>query len=260
MTLPTNHIHVRCHFTSSLNAKDVATASQLLSRDESIRSSSFAFAHDRRDYVAAHALLRRTLSLCGSVAPQEWMFRVNAHGKPAVAAIDERHARLAFNIAHSRGLVVCAVGRDVDLGVDVEGIDVSFPWRAVAEEYFHGAEVFEIASCAEAEQPRRFVELWVLKEAFVKAMGTGLSIPLNTFRFSLSKTRGVDFTPRPGADPAWWQFALLAPAKHYRLAVAVRRPPGHEQTVSIIIEGGDDATGKCLNRSRTAVGYAARAT
>lgn len=188
------------------------------------------------------------------------MFRVNAHGKPSIAMNDENRSRLAFNIAHTRGLVVSAVGRDVDLGVDVEGIDDAFPWRSVAEDYFHGDEVREIASCAEAEQPRRFVELWVLKEAFVKAMGTGLSIPLNTFRFSLSQTRGVDFTPPPGADPAWWQFALLAPAKHYRLAVAVRRPPRYEQTVSIIIEGGDVASGQCLNRSRRAVGGAARAT
>ena len=79
-------------------------------------------------------------------------------------------------------------------------------------------------ACDAAERPTRFIELWTLKEAYVKAIGHGLSHPLDRFGFAFDSERGIRFTAPPDEHAAQWTFALLAPSVRHRLAVAVRAP------------------------------------
>lgn len=165
--------------TAELSEDGVRAAVAQLSADERSRHDRFRQASDRRDFALAHALLRRSLSACGDRAPHEWTFTTAAHGKPALA----HDVGLAFNLAHTDGLVACCVGRDAALGIDVEKIGRRVDARTLAERFFSPVEVDEIERCPEPLRQTRFIEIWTLKEAYVKAIGDGLAHPLDRFAF-----------------------------------------------------------------------------
>src|SRR5215813_3615442 len=91
---------------------------RLLSADEQRRHDRFAFAEDRRDYAAAHALLRRRLSAAVPIPPESWAFEAAPDGKPRLSTACRLDAPLSFNLSHTRGLVACAVAPGVDVGID----------------------------------------------------------------------------------------------------------------------------------------------
>jgi 4'-phosphopantetheinyl transferase len=215
-------VDVWYRITDTLDEMDVADGIALLSPDERERHSRFAFARDRRDYAAAHALLRESLSRYAAVAPMAWRFR--AGGKPSLVA-DDGFPSLSFNLSHTHGLVACAISNGSDVGIDVEAVDRSID-ESVAERFFFETESADLRRCVSHERQRRFFELWTLKEAYLKAVGEGLSHPLNTIVFGLTIGGSIDFRPPADVDPAAWQFALFAPTERYCLAIAVRREPG----------------------------------
>ena len=92
----------------------------------------------------------------------------------------------------------------------------------IAARFFSAPEVAWLHECAEGERQVRFVELWTLKEAYVKAIGTGLSQPLNSFGFTIDSNRQIHFEP-PTGDTSPWQFELGQPTDRHRLAIARRR-------------------------------------
>ena len=118
--------------TQSLTAEDVGQCRSRLSSEERERCDRFVFERDRRDFAAAHALLRDALSLHGRLAPQAWKFDVEADGKPYLAEQSE----LQFNIGHTRGLVACALSLSGPIGVDVEPIAHERDAESISERYF----------------------------------------------------------------------------------------------------------------------------
>lgn len=209
----------------------------LLSVGERARHSRFMFARDRRDFATAHALLRRRLSTHADVLPEAWTFETAPGGKPRLAP-SHFGVDLTFNVSHTRGLVACAIGRGAEIGVDVESIDRAVDGRDVVARYFSPGEVDLINACDADEQPTRFIELWTLKEAYIKAVGQGLSHPLDCFGFSLDGERGLCFTAPPGEEASQWTFALFEPSLHYRLAVAVHAPSA---VVRVAADGDEGA-------------------
>jgi 4'-phosphopantetheinyl transferase len=115
------------------------------------------------------------------------------------------------------------VGRGTEVGVDVEVVAPRNVPVEVAERFFSAAEVAHLRACADGVRDVRFTELWTLKEAYIKAVGTGLSHPLDTFSVLPDGPAGLRFEAPAGVDAASWQFALLAPSARHRLAVAVHR-------------------------------------
>lgn len=216
-------VHVTCRDTESLGGAELDTDVSLLSADERTRHARFVFARDRRDFAAAHALLRRQLSMHADVTPDAWTFEVAPDGKPHLSRSCVG-ADLAFNLSHTRGLVACAIGHGADIGLDVESIDRVVDGRDIVAHYFSPDEVELLDACDATERPARFTELWTLKEAYVKAIGRGLSHPLDRFGFAFDGARGIRFTPPPDAQATQWTFALLKPSVRHRLAVAVRSP------------------------------------
>ncbi len=202
MTAP---VRVRFGETASAPAGDVDAALAVLSAHERARYTRFAFAEDRRDFALAHALLRRTLSECHALPPDAWTFVTESGGKPALSPELRAATSLSFSISHTRGLVACAVARDAIAGIDVERIDARVDPVAIARRFFSSEEAEALERRAVAERHQRFAELWTLKEAYLKALGDGLS--------------GVDQSV-PHNDPAW-TLALFAPSPRYRMAVAV---------------------------------------
>jgi 4'-phosphopantetheinyl transferase len=211
-------VHVRYRRTDVIAKATLAAAVALLSDEERAQHERFRATRDRDAYAMAHALLRLTLSELGDQPPGSWRFASGPHGKPALT---DSASRLSFNLSHARGLVACAVAAGADVGLDVEQVTRATEWRRIASRYFSRAELAEIDRTEPAAQTIRFFELWTLKEAFVKALGVGLSQPLATMAFSAERPDVIAFTPPSDMAAAVWHFGLYAPTPAHRLAVAV---------------------------------------
>ena len=212
-----------CCFTDQLpDAELQAAHDALLTAGERERCARFHFERDRRIGVATRALVRTVLSRYAGVAPAAWQFAAGEHGKPHVAhpALD---VPLHFNLAHTAGLVVCAVSTAHErLGVDAEALDRAAAGDDIATRYFTAAEVRALQALPAADRPRAFLVQWTLKESYMKARGLGLALPLDQFSFEHGEAAPrVAFDPRLADDPARWRFAVIdAPPRHL-IAVGV---------------------------------------
>ena len=218
-SLAAGQVHAWFRATGELSDADIASARQLLSDDERARADRFVFERDRRDFAAAHALLRSTLSRYADVAPAAWQFVIAEGGKPRVAPA---LPLLSFNLSHTHGLVACVVALGCDVGIDVESIDRRVDPK-LAVRFFSPSETDWIDAAVPEDRSRRFLELWTLKEAYLKAIGKGLSHPLDTIVFEVREDGVIAFRPPADVDAAAWQFALCAPTARHCLALAVRR-------------------------------------
>lgn len=238
-------IHIAYRHTDSLTDAAIGALVSALPQDERERCGRFVFARDRRDFAAAHELLRRTLSRFADRPPGDWTFLADANGKPylledkALAVPGSRDSGVPrFNLSHTRGLVACAVAAGLDLGVDVESIDRSTDGLEIAERFFSPPELAMLNGCPAADRATRFIELWTLKESYIKAVGTGLSHPLHTFWFEFEGERGLRFHAPPGVDAAAWTFALYAPGASHRLAIGAQAGPAARHAEVACIEDG----------------------
>lgn len=192
--------------------------------EERVAADRFRVASARHQHVVGRGMARVLLAE-GCCRTDEIEFRLLDHGKPIVRQPPQ--ARRAFNVAHTRGLVLCGIGSvDHWLGVDVEWNDRRTD-PALAERYFAPAEVrqLELAS-SEAEHRELFLKLWTLKEAFIKAIGTGLYTPLDHFAFEQAGSPEPHLTVRDstltrGRD---WRFVSFQPRPGFIAAIATGCP------------------------------------
>ena len=220
--------------TDVLDADAVRAAEETLSVDELTRANRFRLAEDRRDYVVAHDLLRRALSRLESIPPADWLFEAGEHGKPFVRSSD-----LTFSLSHTRGFVACATSRRVRLGLDVERIDRAVNETEIAERFFARAEAEALERTSDDQKAPQFMELWTLKEAYVKAVGLGLLQPLTELSFDLSRETRIGYDLPLDVDRETWTFALFAPLPSVRMAVAVSEESG--EAVRFIVRPADTA-------------------
>lgn len=199
----------------------LARCEALLSEDEIAHSQRLRFPQHQREYILSHALLRTTLSHYASVAPPQWRFLRNAFGKPRL--IDTPGAEsLRFNLSHTQGLSVCAIGRDHDLGVDVEFHANPEAMLGVADEYFSPREIADLQSRPKAEWGEVFFRYWTLKESYIKARGEGLSIPLDSFSLSFVEDGGIRLLDSDNAADSAWQFQAFQASPLHSVALALR--------------------------------------
>jgi 4'-phosphopantetheinyl transferase len=150
---------------------------ELLSPDEWTRAQRFRFRRDENRYVTGRAKLRLILAGYTGSAPGDIRLAYGEQGKPRL--VDHPHVR--FNLAHSEGNALLAVTEDHELGVDLERIRPQFADEHIAEQFFSESEVSVLRMMPASEQEQAFFECWTRKEAFLKAKGGGLSVPLDTF-------------------------------------------------------------------------------
>ena len=198
-----------------------------LSDDEHARMARFVFDRDRRAFLLTRALVRTTLSRYSSLAPQQWRFITNPHGRPEILERPSGCPDLRFNLSHTDGLIACAVTVGREVGVDVEHINRHLV-RDVAGRFFAPREVSDLNRLPEPERQRVFFDYWTLKEAYIKARGFGLALPLGDFAFKLDPPNAptITFEPSLDDDPATWQFLQGWPTPLHRLGLAVRREGG----------------------------------
>jgi len=204
-----------------------------LTADEHARMRRLVREGDRHTFAVTRALVRHTLSEYGATAPRDWRFETNAYGCPSVAPAQAGDPPLSFNLSHTDGLVALAVTRGHAVGIDVERAD-RVVREQVAERFFAPSEVADLHALPVDEQPRAFFEYWTLKEAYIKARGLGLAIPLADFAFALRPPAPPTITFVAGFDdrPGRWQFWQAWPTAAHRLSLAVARE-GADLTVTI---------------------------
>jgi 4'-phosphopantetheinyl transferase len=153
----------------------------ILSDFESQRASQFVFEEDRIRFVQAHGFLRITLASYLDVAPELLTFAYSSQGKPRLhpGFFDPR---LQFNLSHARDLAVVAVTLDNSVGVDVERIHAMADFEGIARHFFSAAEVKELLMLVGEFRLAGFFRCWTCKEAYLKAIGEGLRVPLDQFR------------------------------------------------------------------------------
>jgi 4'-phosphopantetheinyl transferase len=204
----------------------------LLNDDERVREARFYFDADKERFVIGRALTRLQLSRFLGGDPRSWPLVTNRYGRPELAS--PTPAPIGFNVSHTQGLVACAVAATTDIGVDVEFIGRRLTYD-VADRFFAPSEVSDLRRLGRDEQARVFYDYWTLKEAYIKARGMGLALPLAHFAFALRPPAPptIRFDPAIDDDAATWQFAQSWPTEQHRLGVAVRRTPGRDLDIRI---------------------------
>jgi len=212
----------------------------LLDPIETERAARFLFEKDRRTYVLSHALVRTMLSSFANVDPAAWCFEANPHGKPRIVG-PTGYEDLRFNLSHTRGGALCGVARGAELGVDIETLDRATDHLGLCERYFSATETAALRAAPSERQREMFFRFWTLKEAYIKARGLGLAIPLDAFSYELDLSAAGASSPllaapptisfaAPGSvdkpiddRPTNWQLAELDCAPGFPAAVVVER-------------------------------------
>lgn len=200
----------------------------LLSPEERTRHARFLNERARHEYLITRALCRTVLSRYADVAPVDWRFQANEWGRPEINVPELGHLR--FNLSNTRGLIACAVALEGEIGVDVEALDRASDLLEIADRFMAAPEAAAIRALPPDAQGFRFFTYWTLKEAYIKARGMGLSIPLDKFWFLLDgevpASSGVQVVLDPDMDDdaSEWSFAQLQPTDRHLLAVARREP------------------------------------
>jgi 4'-phosphopantetheinyl transferase len=210
-----------------------------LNEAEKARFARFHFERDRRRFAVSHALVRYALSMHAKIGPTAWRFASGSDSKPHIVS-DTDSVALEFSLSHGGHLCACAVTKGTPVGVDVE--DCSRSADPSVLRLLAPSERAYVRSFEPAAQATAFYRVWTLKEAYVKALGIGLSVPLHTFAVLPSYDRGACLAvPVVRDTDQWWFWWERTDASHL-LAVVTRRVPSglpqlHRHTVSAQIFG-----------------------
>ncbi|HVR61096.1 MAG TPA: 4'-phosphopantetheinyl transferase superfamily protein [Polyangia bacterium] len=210
----------------------LARFESVMTDDERARQARLVFARDRVAFAVTRALVRAALSRYAEVQPSDWRFAPGPNGRPRVVA-PAGVAAPHFSVSHTAGLIACLITPEPRAAVDVERLRPVDDALAIADRHFAPEEIAALRACAgEVEERNLFFALWTLKESFLKALGQGLSLPLDAAAFAPPTggggTGGLGFRLDPAhADPgARWDFQLWQPSPEHRLALARAIPAG----------------------------------
>jgi 4'-phosphopantetheinyl transferase len=194
----------------------------LLSGDELGRAERFHFRRDRDRYVVGRGVLRRMLGAYMNSDPAALRFDYGAHGKPHLVG-ESKPGGLRFNVSHSEGHALFCFARGVEVGVDLERVREGPASERLAERFFSAGEVRALRALPRNAQDEAFFDCWTRKEAYIKARGEGLSMPLDRFEVTLAPGEPAELL-RTDGDPrerARWSMRGLRPAPSFVGAVVV---------------------------------------
>jgi 4'-phosphopantetheinyl transferase len=222
LSLAQDEVHV---WRASLDVapSTVDALSLTLTPDELQRANRFRFYRGRLDFIVARGGLRAILGRYLQKHPRELRFEYGSHGKPELAD-NLVEPGLRFNLSHAHRLALYAISLGREVGIDIEWIRPEFPGDEIAESFFSRGEVLALSSLPAGQKTEAFFNCWTRKEAYIKARGEGLSIPLERFEVSLAPGEPARLLKVDG-DPderARWTLSALIPGPGYVAALAVR--------------------------------------
>lgn len=200
----------------------------LLSTEEQARALRFKFEHHRRRFIVAKGVLRLILARYVASAPDEISFTLNAHGKPALSS-PKGHS-LQFNSSDSNEMALYAISLAEPVGIDIESVQKHIEAEAIAERFFSDYEIKELSALSPAQKTSVFFNIWTRKEAFIKALGLGLSFPLKDFDVSSGEFATLLAVRKGGHIAEEWSLFNLKPGEDYAGAVAIK---GHNKILKL---------------------------
>lgn len=219
--LEPGEVHV---WLADLDAPPHASAAyrSLLDAAESERAGRLRFEHLRLRFICGRGILRQLLGRYLGMAPAALTFRYGSYGKPELAATPSAR-RLAFNLAHTQNLAVYAFALAPRIGVDVEQVREVHDRHQIVERFFSLRERQAIAALPDSEREEAFFLCWTRKEAYLKALGAGITCPLDRFSVSLTPGEPAVLLESAAEEQANGDWTLLAftPTTEHRAAVAV---------------------------------------
>ena len=216
--LPVGAVHLwQLRLDASL--AEVNSCHELLSGEEKERAQRFRIERPRTAFVLTRGTLRLMLAHYLGGEPQAVRFRYQSQGKPSLVGDDQ----LYFNVSHTDGLALLAFSRSRRLGVDVEKVKPDTEVEKLAERFFSERECRDLRQLTGDELQAAFFRVWTRKEAYIKATGEGLSLPLDQFDVSIAAgDRDALRATRPNAREAeLWTVSDVAVESGYAAAVAV---------------------------------------
>lgn len=192
----------------------------VLARDELDRAGQYRFSHLRESFVIARGALRCLLGRYLDIHPTRIRLIYGSNGKPAL----EAGAHLQFNMTHSGGLAAVAITEDCPIGLDLEKIRPLSDMQQIADRFFCSEEAAEIMSLPPGDREHAFFRCWTRKEAYIKAIGDGLSAPLDGFRVTVLPSVRAHFVHlgHGTTDADAWTLHDLCMAPDYAAALAYR--------------------------------------
>jgi 4'-phosphopantetheinyl transferase len=222
LELPAAEVHL---WQAPLNDHFADSLKHLLSTDEIARAERFHFARDRNHFVAARGLLRVLLSTYLGINSEQLQFAYADKGKPSLE--ETQRGAINFNLAHSHGMAIYAFAHQRAVGVDLEYVREELAGEKIAERFFSRREVEMLKKVPAELRKQAFFNCWTRKEAYIKARGDGLSMPLDQFDVSLG----------PG-DPAALLRNHMEPAETTRWTMrSIPAPSGY--VAALVVEGHD---------------------
>jgi 4'-phosphopantetheinyl transferase len=197
----------------------MTTQYELLSPDEQERALRFRVDRARIAFVVTRGMLRWLLARYLRTAPRELRFRYGIQGKPIL----EGNSSLSFNVSHTHGLAIMAFVVERAIGVDVEDVSRNMDAKQLAERFFSDSERQALRHLSGEELRAAFFRCWTRKEAYIKAKGQGLALPLRQFDVSVAagdRDALLATRPDPG-EAARWTISDVPVNAAYAAAVAV---------------------------------------
>lgn len=221
LTLDLGEIHV-WRVSLAQTESCLQSLQQTLSTDERTKADRFRFPKDRSQFIVSRGALRAILSRYLNISSHILCFDYNPYGKPSLI-VTQGGNTLRFNLSHSREMALIAITKNRDIGVDIEGINSKFSCLEIAEKFFSPLENSVLRSLPEHLQATAFFTCWTRKEAYIKAVGKGLSIPLNQFDVSLAPGEPAALLNVEGnsEEASKWSLIELFPCSDMVAAVAV---------------------------------------
>jgi 4'-phosphopantetheinyl transferase len=203
---------------------ELSAARELLAQGELARADRFVRPQDRARFAIGRAALRRALARELGRDPSALRFRYGPNGRPALAeGISEHGAPLSFNVSHSGDRMVIALGYGRVVGVDLERVKVQRDHEAIATRFFSPEEVTRWLALDPAERTPAFYRIWTRKEAYIKAVGTGLHTPLASFCVTQSPGSARLIRSERG-DAERWVLAPLRAHEGYEACLCYEGP------------------------------------
>ena len=184
MIVAENEVHV-WRAQLELPSSHVQELRGFLTDDELARANRFSFEIDRQRFIAVRGTLRSILSRYMAIYPGHLHFFYNQYGKPSLAPEFSSYL-LNFNLSHSGSMALYAITQNMEIGVDVECVRPSFEYEEIAERFFSANEVDILRTIPIEKKLEAFYNCWTRKEAYIKARGKGLSLPLDSFDVSFA--------------------------------------------------------------------------
>lgn len=232
--LATNQLHV---WQSDINITKIQAGRiySILSKKEKARASRFKFEEHRLKFIAARATLRKILSHYLSIDPNAISFTENKYGKPGLK--DEiNKSSIFFNISHSHNMALFAISNEENIGIDIEAVNRKIDFDEISKRFFSDRENEHIQALPISQKSIDFYKIWTAKEAFIKAIGQGLSFPLKEFEISLNNNTIslASIYGDPNKASTWNLFKYDVPDEYESsIAIQAERPDITSWKISI---------------------------